>query len=111
MRAVWVTAVALLAALMLSACALLPPTPSNEQIVEAIQISNDSQEVPLELVYEEMQVPHRYPGKANAVVWVADESIQRNFLIAYNKESMVFYVESFTTLVLGEDGSYREEDL
>lgn len=99
------------AALLLSACALFPPTPSNEQILEAITASNNAQEEPLELVYEEMQVPHRYSGKAGAVLWVEDRNLQRNFTVVYDRKAKTFYVESFFTLRLGEDGVYRNEQL
>lgn len=109
MKTIRLIAITLSTALLLSACGLFPPTPSNEQIIEAITASNNAQEEPLELVYEEMQVPHRYSGKAGAVLWVADKSIQRNYLIAYDKKTKTFYVISFTTLRLGEDGVYRNE--
>ncbi len=99
----------LLTALSLCSCGLLAPTPSNERILEAITASNNAQEEPLELVYEEMQVPHRSPGKASAVIWMEDKSIQRNFTIAYNRKTKTFYVKSFITLSLGEDGVYRNE--
>lgn len=102
-------AAVLLTALFLSSCALFLPTPSNEQIIGAIKASNNAQEEPLELIYEEMQVPHRSPGRAGAVIWVEDKSIQRNFTIAYVKKAKTFYVESFITLRLGEDGVYRNE--
>lgn len=95
--------------LLLCSCALLAPTPSNGQILEAVTASNNVQIEPLELVYEEMQVPHRSPGQAGAVIWVEDKSIQRNFTIAYDRKAKTFYVESFITLRLGEDGVYRNE--
>jgi hypothetical protein len=109
MKTIRVIAITLSAVFFLSACALFLPTPGNEQIIEAITASNNAQEEPLELVYEEMQVPHRLSGKAQAVVWVPDKSIQRNFQIAYDKKTKTFYVESFITLLLDEDGSYRKE--
>lgn len=109
MKTIRLIAITLSAVFFLSACALFLPTPGNEQIIEAITASNNAQEEPLELVYEEMQVPHRLSGKAQAVVWVPDKSIQRNFQIAYDKKTKTFYVESFITLLLDEDGSYRKE--
>lgn len=102
-------AAVLLTALLLSACTLFPPTPTAEQILQVVAESNKAQTEPLELIYEEMQVPHRSPGRAGAVVWVEDKSIQRNFTIAYDRKAKTFYVESFITLRLGEDGVYRNE--
>ena len=102
-------AAVLLTALLLSSCALFPPTPTNEQIIEAITASNNAQEEPLELVYEEMEVPYCYPGKAGTVIWVADKSIQRNYHIAYDKKTKAFYVAGFTTSLRSEDGGYRME--
>lgn len=109
MKTMRFAAMALSAALLLASCGLFPPTPDNEQILEAIAAHNSAQEQPLELVYESMQVPHRFSGKAGAVVWVADQSIQRNFTIVYDRTTKTFYVESVITLVLGEDGAYRNE--
>ena len=108
MKTIRLIAITLSAALLLSACALFPPVPSNEQITQAITASNNAQEEPLELVYEEMEIPHRYSGKAGAVIWVEDKSIQRNYLIAYDKKTKTFYVASFSTSLRGEDGVYRE---
>jgi hypothetical protein len=89
-------AAVLLTALLLSACTLFPPTPTAEQILQAVAESNKAQTEPLELIYEEMQVPHRSPGRAGAVVWVEDKSIQRNFTIAYDRKAKTFYVESLS---------------
>lgn len=94
--------------MLLSACALLPPTPTDEQILPAIAASNEAEAEPLALVYEEMQVPHRLPGRAHAVLWVPDQSMQRNFTVVYDKKEKSFYVESYITLVSGEDGIFRE---
>ncbi len=111
MKAAWLIAALLPAALLLCSCTLLPPTPDRDQILRAVTDSNNAQEEPLDLVYEEMQVPHRYPGRAGAVVWVADQSIQRNFNIVYDKKEKTFYVESYITLRLGEDGTYRNSGI
>ncbi|MDD4796161.1 MAG: hypothetical protein PHO66_00130 [Eubacteriales bacterium] len=100
---------ALLMALLLCSCAPLAPTPGNKQIFEAITASNNAQAEPLELAYEEMQVPHRSPGRAHAVIWTPDKSIQRNFIVGYDKKTDTFYVESYMTLVRAEDGCYRKE--
>lgn len=102
-------AAVLLNALLLCSCKLLAPTPTDEQILQAITVSNNAQTEPLELVYEEMQVPYRSPGRAGAVIWVEDKKIQRNFIVVYDREAKTFYVESFVTLRLGEDGVYRYE--
>ncbi len=99
----------LLTVLLLCSCALLAPTPTDEHILQAVTASNNVQIAPLELIYEEMQVPHRSPGRVGAVIWVEDKSIQRNFTIAYDRKTKTFYVESFITLRLGEDGVYRNE--
>lgn len=107
-RMILIIMAALPAVSSLCACTLIPPTPDNEQIVQAVMTSNDNEDDSLELVYEEMEVPHRLPGKASAVIWVSDKSIQRNFTIAYDKKEKTFYVESYITLVLGEDGVYRK---
>ncbi len=97
-----------LAALILCACGLLAPAPNNEQIEAAISAFNTAQGETLEWVYGDMEVPHRSSGRAHAVIWVEDKSIQRNVVIAYDKGARCFYVESFSTLQLGEDGSYRQ---
>jgi hypothetical protein len=102
-------AAAFLTALPLCSCAFFPSTPTDGQILQAVAESNETQTKPLELVYEEMQVPHRSPGRASAVIWVEDKSIQRNFAVVYDKKAKTFYVENFITLRLGEDGVYRNE--
>ena len=102
-------AAVLLIAPLLYSCTLLAPTPTDEHILQAVTASNNVQIEPLELIYEEMQVPHRSPGRVGAVIWVEDKSIQRNFTIAYDRKTKTFYVESFITLRLGEDGVYRNE--
>lgn len=109
MKTIRFIAITLSAALLLSSCALFLPTPDNEQITLAVTASNQAQTEPLELVYGEMQVPHRSPGRAAAVIWVEDKSIQRNFTVVYDRTVKTFYVESFITLRLGEDGAYRNE--
>ena len=109
MKNILFVAILLLTALPLSSCALLLPSPTDEQVLQAVAVSNEAESEPLELVYEEMQVPHRYPGRASAVIWVPDKSVQRNFTIAYDKKAKTFHVESFITLWLGEDGVYRNE--
>ncbi|HOR87016.1 MAG TPA: hypothetical protein PLL98_11105 [Bacillota bacterium] len=102
-------AAALLAVMVLSSCAAFPPAPDNEQILKAIEESNESESKPLELVYSEMHVPHRFPGRAGAVLWVPDKSIQRNYSIFYDKKKKCFYVKSYATFIRGEDGVYRDE--
>ena len=94
--------------LALASCGLIPPTPTDDQIMQAVTAFNDAREAPLPLNYEEMQVPHRYPGKAGAVVWVEDQSIQMNYEIAYNKPMQTFYVSGYSLYLLGEDGVYRQ---
>ena len=96
--------------LFLSACALLPPKPTNEQILQAVMAFSENEAEPLDLVFDDMEVPQRSPGRATAIVWVADKSIQRNFTVRYDKQEKTFYVESFITLLRGEDGVYRKEE-
>lgn len=98
----------ILTILLLSACALLPPKPTNEQILQAVMASNETEAEPLELNFDDMEVPQRSPGRAAAILWVADKSIQRNFTVRYDKAEEVFYVESYITLLRGEDGVYRQ---
>ncbi len=99
--------IVLFAAVFLILRAVLPPTPTDEEIRAAIIASNDSAVEPLDLVYDEMVVPHRFAGRAGAVIWVPDRIIQRNYSIAYDRGSKAFYVQSFTTSRMGEDGTYR----
>ena len=100
----------LLVAALLCACAPGEPKPSNEQIEAAIKTANHGHPQSLPLVFEDMEVPQRSAGQAQAVLWVADKSIQRNFTIAYDKNTKRFYVKDFITLHLGEDGVYRKEE-
>lgn len=53
-----------------------------------------------------MKVPVRTAGKANAVVWTADKTLQRNYVIAYDSSERAFTVTDFSTCVLGDDGTY-----
>ncbi len=99
----------LLPVFFISSCATFPPIPSDEQILQAVVASNQAETEPLSLVYEGMEVPHRYRGRAHALLWVPDESIQRNFTVVYDRESKSFQVEGYITLICGEDGVYREE--
>ncbi len=64
----WIRFIAVipLTAMLLSACALLPPVPTNEQILQAVTASNEAEAEPLELVYDEMEVPQRSPGRARS---------------------------------------------
>lgn len=101
-------AVILLMVLLLAVSLSCSPSPTNEQILEAVRASNEAEPEPLDLLYEDMEVPHRYSGKAHAVLWVPDGSIQRNFTLIYDRKSRSFHVESYITLVLGEDGVYRD---
>jgi len=110
MKAVRFIAFTLLIVLLFSSCALLPPKPTNEQILLSVQTFNENEAEPLDLIFDEMEVPQRSPGRAAAILWVADKSIQRNFTVKYDKEGKFFFVESYITLVRGEDGAYREMD-
>jgi len=110
MKAFRIIAFTFLIELLFSSCAILPPKPTNEQILLAVQTINENDAEPLDLNFDEMEVPQRSPGRAAAILWVADKSIQRNFTVKYNKEGKNFYVESYITLVRGEDGTYRKMD-
>lgn len=110
MKAVRYIAFTFLIVLLFSSCALLPPKPTNEQILQVIVTFNESESEPLELVFDELEVPQRSPGRAGAILWVVDKSVQRNFTIKYDKGKKTFYVESYITLVRGEDGTYRKMD-
>ncbi len=79
------------------------PTPTHEQILQAVKASNAAETEPLDLIYEEMQIPHCYPGRAHAVLWIPDHSVQRNFTIAYDRKTKTFHVESYITP--GPDGN------
>ncbi|MDI9499079.1 MAG: hypothetical protein QM270_11440 [Bacillota bacterium] len=100
-------AVLLVVTLVLTSCGLLPPTPGNDEILEAIRLSNLAQPEPLELVYEEMEVPMRSPGHAGAVLYNEDKSIQINYIITYDRKTKAFHVDSFEMYRLGEDGMSR----
>lgn len=93
----------------LLSCSPLQPEPTREQILEAVMKFNGEQAEPLELVYEEMEIPHRYPGNAGAVLWVPDKSVQGNYRVMYDRREKAFYVKSCTRLILNEDGVYRNE--
>ncbi len=90
---------------ILSACTLAPK-PSNDEIKQAIVISNAAEVKPLELDYNDMEVPQRGYGKAKAVLWIPDKSIQRNYSIAWDAETKQFYVLDYITLERNEDKSY-----
>ena len=110
MKSIRIIAFVMLVGLLLSSCALFPPKPTNEQIIEAVKASNMAEAEPLELVFDEMEVPQRSHGRAAAILWVADKSIQRNFTVRYDKQEKTFFVESYITLLRGEDGVYRQGD-
>lgn len=105
MKPLWIIAVLLLTALLLFSCAL-PPAPTDAQILRAIKAHEEEAEPP-HLVYEEMEVSIRVSGRAGAVLWVPDKSIQRNYMIAYDRKEKAFYVSEYSTSVRMEDGSYR----
>ena len=104
----WVTVVLTIVSLFVAGCNLITPTPTDEQVIQAVVAFNEAWEEPLMLVHEESQIPHQYPGKAGAVAWVEDKSIQINYLIAYDRSTKTFYVSSYSMYHLDEDGVYRE---
>lgn len=81
----------ILISLLVSFCAMIPPTPTDDQILEAIIESNEGEDQPLDFNYEEIAVPMRYPGKAGVVLYVRDNTIQRNFMVLYDKKEKNFY--------------------
>ncbi len=104
MKSIRFVAFVMIMVVFLSSCDLLPPKPTDEQIIKAVKVSNEAKTEPLELVFDEMEVPQRSPGRAAAILWIADKSIQRNFTVKYDRGVKTFYVESYITLLLGEDG-------
>ena len=88
----------ILITLILSFLAMIPPTPTNDQILQAITKSNEGEDKPLDFDYEEMVVPIRYPGKAGVVLYVRDNNMQRNFWVLYDKERKNFYAVIDTTM-------------
>ena len=87
----------------LSGCA---PTPDNAQIEAAIRASLAAEASPPDLVFAYMEVPMRAAGKAGAVLWTKDETIQRNYMLAYDGDARAFVVSSFTSNRLSESGTY-----
>lgn len=91
--------------LLCTGCSLLLPTPSNEEIRVAIERYMEKNPDTESWMYEEMQVPTRWPGKAQAILWTEDYSVQKNFLLLYEDDA--FVVSTVETLLLSEDGTYR----
>lgn len=97
----------LITGLLITSC-FLPPTPRDEDIKAVIKTFNQSKEDTLDLVFENMEVPMRYPGRAGAVLWTADQKLQRNYIIAYDQDREEFFVLRVETSELGEDGVFRQ---
>ena len=91
--------------LLWTGCSLLLPTPSNEEIRAAIERYMEKNPDTESWMYEEMQVPTRWPGKAQAILWTEDYSVQKNFLLLYEDDA--FVVSTVETLLLSENGTYR----
>gem|GEM_PF-1661480 len=91
--------------LLCTGCSFLLPTPSNEEIRVAIERYMEKNPDTESWMYEEMQVPTRWPGKAQAILWTEDYSVQKNFLLLYEDDA--FVVSTVETLLLSEDGTYR----
>lgn len=89
--------------LVLAACAKMP---DDAQIEAAIRISLEEEAAPPDLKFEDMEVPARYAGGANAVLWTEDQKIQRNYSLAYDRHEKSFVVLSFTTSRRAENGGY-----
>ena len=89
--------------LTLTACA---PTPENVQIEAAIRASLAAEASPPDLVFADMEVPMRSAGKVGAMLWTEDETTQRNYELAYDRQTRCFVVSSYTTSQLSKDGSY-----
>ncbi len=91
----------------LSACKMAPK-PTNEEILEAVRISNERDPSPLDLDYTDMEVPNRGYGSARAILWIPDKSIQRNFTIRWDEDTGTFQVADYITLEKRDDNSYYE---
>lgn len=101
----------LAAVMLLTSCG---KKPSDDDIRGAIMKSieketDNSAEVPsFNLDY--IEVPMRSSDKAWAVVWNGDRSVQRNYVIEYDKKEKAFRATSFTESVYdGDSGTYREK--
>lgn len=92
--------------IMLSILVGCAPTPDTTQIESAIRISLAAEKEPPALVFEDMQVPKRFSGKADAVLWAEDKTIQRNYSLTYDKKQHAFQVSDYTTSRREADGSY-----
>ncbi len=53
----WVTVVLTIVSLFVAGCNLITPTPTDEQVIQAVMAFNEAWEEPLMLVYEESQIP------------------------------------------------------
>lgn len=82
------------------------PTPDNAQIEAAIRASIAAEESPPTLIFAEMQIPMRSAGKASAVLWTEDKTIQRNYALAYDTKARAFTVSSCSTSRLSKEGTY-----
>lgn len=82
---------------------------TNEAMGESVSISDkDSNNVVL-FAFDDIQVPMRKAGKAWAVIWNEDKSVQRNYVIEYDKKDKAFKVVSYTECVFDEStNSYIE---
>lgn len=80
-----------------------------EAIMESLRLEAESEsDVPV-LVPNDMQIPMRKAGKAWAVIWNEDKSVQRNYVIEYDKKDKAFKVVSYTESVFDEStNSYIE---
>ena len=104
-KRLWLVILFMGLSLLWTGCSLLLPTPSNEEIRVAIEKYMEKNPDTESWMYEEIQVPTRWPGKAQALLWTEDYSVQKNFLLLY--EDGAFVVDTVETLVRSEDGTYR----
>ena len=60
---------------LLGSCTLFLPSPTNQQIVDAVKVSNEKESILLELNWDDLKVPNRFNGSAKAILWVFDKSL------------------------------------
>ncbi len=82
------------------------PMPNNGEIEAAIRMSLAAEASPPALVFADMEVPMRSAGKAGAVLWTEDKTIQRNYALAYDSKARAFTVSSCSTSRLSKEGTY-----
>lgn len=85
----------------LSACA---PKPKNDQIVSAIQQSLTTETTPPNLDFSTLTVTSQKNDQTEVMVFTADKTVRRQYILKYNNEVKDFQVSSFYTSQLTPDG-------